>query len=87
MPASTKLFNRGFASLLATQFFGAVNDNVLKQVLMFGVAAGGIWTGQLGDGAQGWVSLCLTVPFIILSGFAGQIADRTSKARVTVIVK
>lgn len=87
MPTPTKLFNRGFASLLATQFLGAVNDNVLKQVLMFGVAAGGIWTGQLGDGAQGWVSLCLTVPFILLSGFAGQIADRSSKARVTVIVK
>jgi MFS family permease len=87
MSAPPKLFNRGFVSLLVTQFFGAVNDNVLKQVLMFGVAAGGIWTGQLGDGAQGWVSLCLTVPFIILSGFAGQIADRTSKARVTVVVK
>lgn len=79
--------NRGFVALTLTQFLGAVNDNLLKGVLSFAVASGGIWAGQLGDGGQSYVGLCLTVPFILLSGFAGQIADRTSKRKVTVLVK
>jgi len=69
------------------QFFGALNDNILKQVLTFAVAAGGMWAAQLGAGGQGYVALCMIIPFILLSGIAGQIADRTSKQRVTVIVK
>ncbi|MCB1230804.1 MAG: MFS transporter [Verrucomicrobiae bacterium] len=82
-----RVFNKGFTSLMFTQFFGAVNDNLLKGVLTFAVATGGIWAGQLGKGGQSYVALCLTIPFIILSGFAGQIADRTSKQRITVLVK
>lgn len=81
------LFNRGFSALTLTQFFGAVNDNLLKGVLSFAVASGGVWAGQLGEGGQGYVGLCLTIPFIVLSGFAGQLADRTSKHKVTVLVK
>jgi MFS family permease len=77
----------GFASLLVTQFFGAANDNILKGVLGFAVAAGGIWSDSLGDGGQGWVGLCLTLPFILFSGWAGQIADRTSKRDLTVGLK
>ena len=36
---SRPLANRGFLSLVITQFFGVVNDNLLKQVLTFGLAA------------------------------------------------
>jgi acyl-[acyl-carrier-protein]-phospholipid O-acyltransferase/long-chain-fatty-acid--[acyl-carrier-protein] ligase len=72
---------------MCTQFFGALNDNLLKGVLSFAVASGGIWASQLGEGGQAYVGLCLTIPFILLSGFAGQLADRTSKARVTRLVK
>jgi len=82
-----KVFQRGFLSLIVTQFFGAANDNLLKGVLSFGVALGGYWAGELGEGGQGYVSLCLTVPFILLSGYAGQLADRISKQKVTVLVK
>jgi len=86
-PPSERLLNRGFLALMFTQFFGAVNDNLLKQVLVFAVAASGIWSSQLGDGGQSYVGLCLTIPFILLSGFAGQIADRTSKRTITIWVK
>ncbi len=72
----------GFVSLLVTQFFGAANDNLLKQVLAFMVIVGGVWENKLGEGGQGWVSLCLTVPFILFSGYAGQLADRVSKSRI-----
>lgn len=83
----SKLLKPGFLSLIATQFWGAANDNILKQVLTFMVIAGGVWADDLGNGGQGYVALCLTLPFIILSGFAGQVADKFSKRRVMLWVK
>lgn len=77
----------GFFALNVTQFCGAANDNILKQVVVFGVAAGGIWADQLGSGAQAIGSLCLAVPFVLFSGFAGQFSDRFSKRDVCVAVK
>jgi MFS family permease len=80
-------FHRGFFSLNVTQACGAANDNILKQMVVFGVASGGIWADQLGDGAQAIGSLCLSVPFVLFSGFAGQFSDRYSKRDVSVVVK
>ena len=77
----------GFSALIVTQFFGAANDNILKGVLGFAVASGGIWAASLGEGGQGWVGLCLTLPFILFSGWAGQIADRISKRDLAVGLK
>ncbi|TWU43974.1 Lysophospholipid transporter LplT [Novipirellula aureliae] len=82
----SNLFKQGFLSLLASQFFGAMNDNVLKGVLTF-MVIDGAWKGLLGDGGQGIVGICFTIPFILLSGYAGQIADRYSKRSVTLWVK
>ena len=73
--------------MLVVQFLGAANDNVLKGVLIMAVAAGGKWSESLGRGGQAWVWLALTVPFILFSGYAGQLADRHSKQRVTLSVK
>ncbi len=87
---SDRLFCRGYSSLLSTQFMGAANDNILKQVLTFMVATG-IWSGSLKDGGlpggQTVVALCLTIPFIFLSGYGGQVADRFSKRTVMLWVK
>ncbi|MHC5024226.1 MAG: MFS transporter [Planctomycetota bacterium] len=82
----SNLLRRGFLSLLFTQFFGAANDNILKGVLTF-MVIDGIWAGRLGSGGQGIVGLCFTLPFIVLSGYAGQFADRNSKRFVSVLVK
>lgn len=87
MPKTDRLFNKGFLALLFTQLFGAVNDSVLKQVIILAVATGGIWADQFGDGGQGYVALCLTLPFILFSGIAGQIADRISKRRIAILAK
>jgi MFS family permease len=81
-----KLLNRGFLSLIITQFFGAANDNILKGVLIY-MVIDGTWAGVLGSGGQGIVSICFTLPFILLSGYAGQFADRNSKRYVAVLVK
>lgn len=63
-----------------------MNDNVLKGVLTF-MVIDGAWSGQLGDGGQGVVGICFTLPFILLSGYAGQVADRFSKTGVAWWVK
>ncbi|MFK8111528.1 MAG: MFS transporter [Rubripirellula sp.] len=82
----SNLLKPGFVSLVATQFFGAMNDNLLKGILTF-MVIDGAWAGQLGAGGQGIVGVCFTIPFIILSGYAGQLADRHSKRNVTLWVK
>lgn len=81
------LWNAGFLSLLATQFFEAASDNVLKALLTFAVATGGPWDGRLGEGGQGWVGFAFTAPFVVLSAFGGRMADRLSKSRTTVGLK
>jgi len=83
---TSKLRGRGFLSLIVTQFFGATNDNIIKGVLIY-MVIDGAWTGQLGAGGQGIVSICFTLPFILLSGYAGMFADRNSKRYVSVLVK
>lgn len=82
----SNLLKQGFLSLVATQFFGAVNDNILKGVLTY-MVIDGAWAGKLGAGGQGIVGVCFTIPFILLSGYAGQFADRNSKRFVAVLVK
>ncbi len=77
---------RGFLSLVWTQFFGAMNDNILKGILVF-MIIDGVWKGRLGPGGQGFANLLFTVPFILLSGYAGRYADRNSKRNVVVLVK
>ena len=86
-PGHRGLFSGGFLSVLGVSFFGAANDNILKQILTLMVVGGGIWANVLGEGTQGIVSLVLTVPFIFLSGYAGQVADRFSKRTVILWVK
>ncbi len=81
-----KLLGRGFSSLLLTQSLGAANDNILKQVLIFMVTEG-LWKNALGTGGQSFIALCLTLPFVLLSGYAGQLNDRISKQRVAVWMK
>lgn len=82
----SNLVKRGFLALIATQFFGAANDNILKGVLIF-MLVDGTWRGQMGAGGQGYANVLFTLPFILLSGYAGRFADRNSKRFVTVLVK
>ena len=41
----SNILKRGFLSLVATQFFGAMNDNVLKGILTF-MVIDGAWKGD-----------------------------------------
>jgi len=77
---------RGLTALLVAQFMGAANDNILKTLLGFAVVRG-MWEGKLGEGGQGLIALCLFVPFILFSGWAGPLADRYSKRTISVLMK
>lgn len=83
----TTLFNRGFVALLVTMVCGAINDNLLRGALLIGVVAQGLWEGQLGSGGTGWITTMLYVPFILLLGWSGQLADRHPKRTIIVATR
>lgn len=75
----------GLNALNATQFLGAMNDNILKLLIVFflihqqGQDRAGIVTATAG--------VFFVLPFLLFSAPAGGLADRCSKARVSVWVK
>lgn len=75
----------GFQSFLWTQFLGAVNDNLFKIVVsMLAVRA----AAPGGNGrALSLVGALFILPFLLFSGYAGQLADRHSKRTVLVGTK
>jgi acyl-[acyl-carrier-protein]-phospholipid O-acyltransferase/long-chain-fatty-acid--[acyl-carrier-protein] ligase len=85
--ASRALWNRGFVSLLLTQFFEAASDNIIKGILTFAVAVGAPWETVFGKGGNGFIGVAFTLPFVVLSAFGGRIADRSSKSRITIVLK
>lgn len=81
------LWNRGFVSLLLTQFFEAASDNIIKDTIVFAAAVGGPWEATFGAGGGGLIAVIFSAPFILLSAFGGRIADRHSKSRITIVLK
>jgi acyl-[acyl-carrier-protein]-phospholipid O-acyltransferase/long-chain-fatty-acid--[acyl-carrier-protein] ligase len=75
--------NRSFVSFLGTQALGAFNDNVFKQLVLL------LCLGQVAFGLefQAIVQLLFALPFLIFSGFAGDLSDRFSKGRLMVACK
>ncbi len=81
---SDVLAHRGFRAFLWTQFLGAFNDNVCRLVIsMVALAAAGA-TGTAG-GDLPRVTAVFAVPFLLFSGYAGQLADIYSKRTVLVV--
>lgn len=81
------LWNRGFLSLLFTQFFEAASDNIIKDTIVFAAAVAGPWEAVFGEGGSGLIAVLFSLPFILLSAFGGRLADRYSKSRITVLLK
>jgi acyl-[acyl-carrier-protein]-phospholipid O-acyltransferase/long-chain-fatty-acid--[acyl-carrier-protein] ligase len=83
---ATLLKDRGFQSFLWTQFLGAFNDNIFKMIVS--VAAVAYASGP----EEGSLYLALTgavfvLPFLLMAGWAGQLADRFSKSKVLIVTK
>ena len=82
---TTNQLSRSFNRLNAAQFLGAMNDNILKLLIIFcligvqGVAHAGVITATVGA--------AFVLPFLLFSAPAGCLADRMRKSRVIVVVK
>ena len=81
------LKTRRFWPLFATQFLGAVNDNLFKQAITLLV----LYRLALSDAAGGLFVVAGTalfiLPYILFSILAGQLADKYDKSRITQILK
>jgi len=76
--------DRSFWGLNLTQFFGAFNDNLFKQLVMLNCLD---QASQGGRDLQGLGLVLFAVPFIGISGFAGYLSDRFSKRTIIVLCK
>ena len=73
--------------LAIAQFLGAAHDNILKQLIVLLTAPTAIWADHLGAGGQGLAANMLAIPFILLSGWAGEAADLISKHKIAIALK
>lgn len=83
--------DRAFWGMTTTQFLGAFNDNLYKQLMLLlavGVALGAAGeAGAGGEDVQGWATFVFSLPFVLFSGFAGYLSDRYSKTPIIVLCK
>ncbi|WP_258922443.1 MFS transporter, partial [Burkholderia pseudomallei] len=82
------LRERRFAPFFATQFMGALNDNVFKigftSLVTYQTAK---FSGVDPKTAAFLISAIFILPFVLFSATAGQLADKYDKARLTRFVK
>ena len=75
-----------FWGMTATQYFGAFNDNVFKQLMLLLAIPVGAAAATEND-EQGLATRIFSLPFILFSGYAGYLSDRFSKSRIIVLAK
>src|SRR5688572_12176216 len=79
----------GFAWMLASQFLGALNDNIFRWSITFFALdlarqPGAAWDA---DVLVATIGATLMAPYLIFSNYAGQLADRYSKRSVLIATK
>lgn len=80
----------GYWGMVVTQFLGAFNDNVFKQLMLLLAIP---TTAKLVGGAsseedqQGLATIVFSIPFVLFSGFAGYLSDKNSKRFVVLCCK
>ncbi len=77
-----------FAGYLSTQFLGAFNDNLFKQLLLLLAipTAAQIAAGE-GTDSQGIATIVFGLPFVLFSGLAGFLADKQGKRTIMFVAK
>ena len=77
------LAQRRFLPFFGAQALGAFNDNVYRNVLVILIAFHGASSAPLPpDVLTNLAGGVFILPFVLLSGLAGQIADRFDKSRI-----
>jgi acyl-[acyl-carrier-protein]-phospholipid O-acyltransferase/long-chain-fatty-acid--[acyl-carrier-protein] ligase len=77
--------DRSFWGMTATQFLGAFNDNLFKQVVL--LLCIDFAQQERTTDYQPHAQALFALPFVFFSGFAGFLSDRISKRRIVVICK
>jgi len=78
---------RRFLPLFVTQFIGAFNDNLFKQMMVYFVTYHVLHNPRAEFGFTAIATAISLVPFFLLSALAGQLADTHDKSRIIRIVK
>lgn len=73
-----------FWGMTATQFLGAFNDNVFKQMVLLLCVAYVAKIGATGDLWQSIAQAAFALPFVLFSGLGGYFADRNSKRTIVI---
>jgi acyl-[acyl-carrier-protein]-phospholipid O-acyltransferase/long-chain-fatty-acid--[acyl-carrier-protein] ligase len=73
-----------FHGMNFTQFFGAFNDNLFKQLVLLICVD---YFHETGHDDQGIALLLFALPFVLFSGFAGYLSDRFSKVWIVRAMK
>src|SRR5438874_7279298 len=79
-------WQRGFWSLIVTQFQGAFSDNALKYLVFFLAIGAGVSTERQ-ENINANVGFLFSLPFILFSMAGGYLADKFSKRSITVSTK
>jgi acyl-[acyl-carrier-protein]-phospholipid O-acyltransferase/long-chain-fatty-acid--[acyl-carrier-protein] ligase len=79
--------DRAFWGMTATQFLGAFNDNVFKQLVLLLCVDYKDLLQLDKDPYQTTASAMFALPFVMISGFAGWLSDRSSKQKIVVWAK
>jgi acyl-[acyl-carrier-protein]-phospholipid O-acyltransferase/long-chain-fatty-acid--[acyl-carrier-protein] ligase len=74
----------GFQPFLWTQFLGAVNDNLFKIVVSMLAVRAAVGSG---GGELSLVGVVFILPFLLFSGYAGQVGDIYDKRSVLIVTK
>ncbi|MHB8522656.1 MAG: acyl-[ACP]--phospholipid O-acyltransferase [Limisphaerales bacterium] len=85
-PSDERSWQRGFWSLIVTQFQGAFSDNALKNLVIFLIIGMGL-PPEKRDALVPIVGALFALPFILFSMAGGYLADRYSKRTMTIVVK
>lgn len=90
--SSSQLCDKSFVGYLTSQFCGAFNDNLFKQLILLlatptaALALANSSADRPVD-LQGFATVLFGVPFVVFGGIAGWLADRISKRTVMVGAK
>jgi MFS family permease len=83
--------DKSFWGMTVTQFLGAFNDNLFKQLILLlsiTVIAGGAADGKPQTQDNQWIAgFVFTVPFLAFTGIAGYLSDKHGKRTIVVLCK
>lgn len=79
--------DKSFLGMAVTQFLGAFNDNLYKQlVLLLSIAAGGAAAAEATD--EQWLPMLIfAAPFLAFTGYAGYLSDKFGKRSIIIVCK